>query len=61
MNKVWFYSRELLIAIFGGLVGAIFGLYSLGKAGGVQSWILITIYAGIILLILLILDFLFNK
>jgi hypothetical protein len=62
MNKLYLLIRDLLIAIFGGMVGAIFGLYgSSDKVSITNSLILILIYAGIIGLIIFILDLVLNR
>ena len=61
MNRIYLIFRDLLIAVFGGLVGAIFGLYGSGNVKGTPSMILIIIYGLITGVLILILDLIFNK
>lgn len=54
MGKIYNIIRDMLIAIFGGLVGAILSLYASGNAQGWPSIFLIILYGGILFLVLLI-------
>ncbi len=46
--------EQIMIAIFGGLVGAIISYWSLGNSGGKQTIILIIIYAAMFLGIIIV-------
>jgi len=48
--------QNFIFTIYGGFVGAIFGLYAAGQSTGKQLWFLIAFYGILVLIIVLILN-----